>query len=149
MHYHAPFHSSYLLLYFGTYFASRWKKIPQGRRPGGYKIPCDSNNISYFASRVEKGCFFARRELARRVFFSRGLARGKKKHLRASDQGKNKTPFLPERRTRFYPLVGNKIALKEGHCNYLKRKLSSSKDRRLQAIISSIMSYLSKMPSNN
>jgi hypothetical protein len=70
------------------------------------------------------------------VFFPRALPEGKKEHLRASDQGKNKTPFLPERRTRFYPLVGNKIALWEALYNYLNRKLSSTKDRRLQAIIS-------------
>ena len=49
---------------------------------------------------------------------------------------KNKTPFLPEKRTRNYPLVGNKIALWEALYNYLNRKLSSTKDRRLQAIIS-------------
>jgi hypothetical protein len=56
-------------------------------------------------------------------FFPEGFAEGKKEHLRASDQGKNKTPFLPERRTRFYPLVGNKIALWEALYNYLNRKI--------------------------
>jgi hypothetical protein len=43
------------------------------------------------------------------------------KDLRASDQGKNKTLFLLERQTRFYPpLVGNKIALWEALYIYLK-----------------------------
>ena len=67
--------------------------------------------------------------------------------------GKNKTPFLPERRTRFYPIVGNKIALWKTLCNYLNKKLSSTKDRPVITsnyfYISPIMKYLSKMPSNN
>ena len=65
-------------------------------------------------------------------------------HQRASDQGKNKTNFLPEWRTRFYPIVVIKKPEILNALYSLNRRLSNTTGRRLIRTIniSSIKRYL-------